>query len=280
MYKCIVCQSRHSDRAYAGLMRCSSCGHVCADMNYDELALKGLYAKGYFFGEEYSDYLADRDAIQKNFNQRLKVLCSHIDIFRHKHLLEIGCAYGFFLEIARNSFETVKGFDITVEGIAYAAKQLKVDVTCADFLQHNFGARRFDVVCMWDTIEHLQNPHLYIEKIAGLTESGALIAITTGDIESFNACINKSRWRLIHPPTHLHYFSRKTLERMLQRYGFDIIYNRYCGFYRSIDMAAYRMFMLKKKWSKAYRLIHESWVGKVHFYLNLFDIMYVIARKR
>jgi 2-polyprenyl-3-methyl-5-hydroxy-6-metoxy-1,4-benzoquinol methylase len=249
-------------------------------MHFDERVLKGLYGKGYFFGEEYSDYLADRDAIQKNFNQRLKVLHSHIDDYRHKHLLEIGCAYGFFLDIARNSFETVRGIDITKEGITYASEYLKVDAICADFLQHDFGAQRFDVVCMWDTIEHLQNPHLYIEKIAELTEPGALITITTGDIESFNARIGKSRWRLIHPPTHLHYFSKKTLERTLQRYGFDVVYNRYCGFYRSIDMAAYRIFMLKKKWREAYRLVRESWLGRVYFYLNLFDIMYVIARKR
>ena len=41
--------------------------------------LLALYSKGYFFGEEYSDYLADREVLRRNFRLRLKTLDRHAD---------------------------------------------------------------------------------------------------------------------------------------------------------------------------------------------------------
>ena len=48
-------------------------------------------------------------------------------------------------------------------------------------------AHAVDVVCMWDTIEHLQHPHLYIERASANMNRGGVIAITTGDIGSLMA---------------------------------------------------------------------------------------------
>ena len=60
---------------------------------------------------------------------------------------------------------------------------------------------------MWDTIEHLKRPDLFVQKAAADLRPGGLIALTTGDIGSLNARLRGARWRMIHPPTHLHYFS-------------------------------------------------------------------------
>jgi hypothetical protein len=92
---------------------------------------------------------------------------------------------------------------------------------------------------MWDTIEHLRRPDLYVEKIASLTEPGALLTITTGDVQSLVARARGSKWRMIIPPVHLHFFSTDTLASLLNNYGFDVIYNRYCGYYRGAANVAY-----------------------------------------
>jgi hypothetical protein len=133
---------------------------------------------------------------------------------------------------------------------------------------------------MWDTIEHLRSPQLYIEKIATQTDSGALLAITTADIDSWNGRMRGAKWRMIHPPTHLHYFSANTLTRLLSEHGFDVIYNRYCGFYRSIGQVAYNILVHRKRSPGLFRLVEKAGVQKLGFYLNLYDIMFVIARKR
>jgi SAM-dependent methyltransferase len=277
---CAVCGGSRSGQMYPGILKCPDCGYVFADLCLTDEHFFALYGKNYFFGDEYRDYIADKKALQKNFELRLKVLQNFLDPRRHRNLLEVGSAYGFFLEVAKKRFAGIQGIDITEDGVRYAKDVLKLDVIHADLLQHDFGERKFDVVCMWDTIEHLRTPRSYLAKIADLTEEGALIAITTGDIGSVNARLKKDKWRLIHPPTHAHYFSKKTLGRMLDDLGFDIIYNRHCGFYRSIGNIAHNIFVPRKKWGWLNGLMLKSGLASLDFYLNLYDIMYVIARKR
>ena len=133
---------------------------------------------------------------------------------------------------------------------------------------------------MWDTVDHLREPQLYVEKIAAHTDRGALLALTTGDIESLTARLRGRSWRLIHPPTHLHYFSPAGVSRMLERHGFEVVYNRYCGFWRSFGNVAYNVLVLRQNRPRLFGLFERTGLARLGFYLNLYDIMYVIARRR
>jgi predicted TPR repeat methyltransferase len=277
---CIVCGGSSHALYSEGVVKCKACGFAFADVDLTEAELFKLYHRGYFFGEEYSNYLADQTAIQKNFKLRLEELKKHLNPSRHKRLLEIGSAYGFFLLLARDCFESVQGIDITEDGVRYCTERLGLNVMKSDLLQTDLGDQKFDVVCLWDTIEHLANPHLYIQWISQHTDSGALLALTTGDIESLNARVKKKNWRLLHPPTHLQYFSRRTIELLLKRNQFEVIYNRPCGFYRSADNISYNLFVLRSGTPSLHQLVTKSGLGRLSFYLNLYDIMYVIARRR
>jgi len=279
MTECIVCKSKENKPLYQGILKCQNCGHVFADLGLSDEELFELYRKNYFFGEEYSDYIADKKVIQKNFGLRFKVLQRFLKA-NHQSLFEIGSAYGFFLDLVRNRFAKVQGIDITEDGVRYAREELKLEVIKEDLLKYELDGQKFDVVCMWDTIEHLRDPHLYVEKISHQMEPGSLLTITTGDIESFNARFKKAKWRLIHPPTHIHYFSKKSLSRMLENYGFEVIYNRYCGFSRSVDNVAYNVLVLRHKGPKLYNLLKKLRLTGFDFYLNMYDIMYIVARKR
>src|SRR5260370_17234881 len=126
---------------------------------------------------------------------------------------------------------------------------------------------------MWDPIEHLRAPHLYVEKIARLTEPGSLLAVTTADVESFNSRLRGKSWRMIHPPTHLHYFSAATLTRLFDRYDFEVIYNRYCGFYRSFGNVAYNIFVLRQQSPCLFTQIHSSVLPHSASYPTLYTIM-------
>ena len=280
MSNCIVCNHDTPEPLYKGIDRCPNCGHVFADLSLSNEELFKIYQKDYFFGEEYSDYVADKRIAQKNFDLRLKTLKQFLNPERHRSLFEIGCAYGFFLEKAQSLFDRVQGVDITEDGIRYASQELHLDVAQSDFLEYDMGDRKVDVGCMWDTIEHLAHPDQYIEKLSQQMEKGALLTVTTGDIESVNARWRKENWRLIHPPTHIHYFSQKSLAQMLNNYGFDVVYSRHCGFYRSLDNVAYNILVLRWRQPKLYEMMKRLKITKIDFYLNLYDIMYVVARKR
>ena len=278
--ECIICGCSETLPFYRGIVRCRKCGHMYADSQLSAEELSALYQRPYFFGDEYHDYIADKAVLQKNFALRMRTLQAYLQPARHRHLFEIGAAYGFFLDAVKDNFDTVKGIDIAEDGIRYAREQLRLNVAYGDFLDYPCNGKIFDVVCLWDTIEHLQQPQLYIEKLSDVTAPGALLALTTGDIESLNARWKKETWRLLHPPTHLHYFSAKTIARMLDKYGFSVIYNRYCGFYRSIENMAYNIFVLRKQQLELYEWMKRFGITKGNLYLNLYDIMYVVARRR
>ncbi len=277
--ECVVCGGAESRSRYSGILECCRCGHVFADLRLTDQEFHDLYQRSYFFGEEYGDYIADKEIIQRNFRKRFRVLRGFLGNLGEKSLFEVGSAYGFFLDIVRDDFKSVSGIDVAEEGVCFSRDELKLDVIRGDLLNCDLGERKYDVVCMWDTIEHLAKPQRYLEKIGRHTERGALLALTTGDIQSLNARLRKGKWRLIHPPTHVHYFCKETLTRMLGNYGFNILYSEHCGFHRSLDSMANAVLTLHHDRSWLYEVLKTTGILRLNAYLNLYDILYVIAKK-
>ena len=76
------------------------------------------------------------------------------------------------------------------------------------------------------------------------------------------------------------YFSARTLTQLLANYDFEVVANRYCGFYRSLGNVAYNVLVLRQQKPWLYRPLARTGLTRLGFYLNLYDIMYVIARRR
>ena len=218
---CLVCGDSYSPSRLPGLKASQSCGFVSADLEISPEELRALYSDRYFTGEEYRDYVAERELHERHFACRLKLLLRHISDAQTKALFEDGCAHGFFLNLARTRFGSVRGIDISDDAARYGQEVLGLDTTAGDLLaQASIGTP--DVVCLWNTIEHLERPHEYLRKLSTGMPKGAVVAVTTRDIGSPVARIRGSGWRQIHPPTHLHYFSIATLSRLLRNCGFEV----------------------------------------------------------
>ena len=276
---CEVCGATGADVGYAGLLRCANCSHVWADLAIDAAAIERLYQRGFFFGDGYNDYLADRRVTEKNFAARLATLRRFMTA-SHRRLFEIGCAYGFFLNAARDVFQSVSGIDVSDDAVRFATQELRLDVTRADWLDVDASGKAFDVLCMWDTIEHLAAPRRYLEKASACMPAGSLIAITTGDISSLNARIQKRRWRLIHPPTHLHYFTLQSLTQLLAQCGFRVVHVEYCGVYRSVRGMVHNLVSLGWQWPRLGGWLTRMVPPRLDVSLNLRDIMYIVAERR
>lgn len=237
---------------------------------------KKLYQHSYFFGEEYSNYLNDKSVLQKNFQRRIQTMRR---FSQSGVLFEIGAAYGFFLELAQE-FWQARGCDLSEEAARFA-QQHGLDVTSGEFLDLSLTNNAYDVITLWDTLEHLSKPGAYIRRSAQLLKQGGILCLTTGDIGSLMARVRGSGWRLIHPPTHLYYFDRQTVGRLLEQNGFQIVHFEHCGYYRSAQQILYSLLVLNR--SAGWRIkVSDLLKHLLNFsiYLNLFDIMFVIARKK
>lgn len=278
MSDCLICGGRLSPCDYPGLLRCRSCSFLTADLQLSDDQLRTLYSSSYFCGEEYRDYLAEQSTLERNFVQRLRCLLRFVPHARSKHLFEIGCAYGFFLKTAAPFFASVEGIDISTEAVWYAQHELGFCASAGTFDEY-IPKNHVDVAVIWDTIEHLSRPDTYIRKLTGLMDPGGIVAITTGDLESLVARARKTKWRQIHPPTHLHYFSKSTLARLLEKNGFTIRFVQHCGNYRTLDTAFYTILVLRRDYAWLYKRLRQTGLLNVPFYLNLYDTLFIIAEK-
>jgi SAM-dependent methyltransferase len=244
---------------------------------YDQkVAPEELYTLEYFKGREYRDYEADKDALQRNFNHRIAQLRK---LKPSGRLLELGSAYGFFLELA-GCYWQVKGIDIALEAARYARESLGLDVISGDFLSVPDEPESFDLICMWDTIEHLTQPVRVIERAARWLRPGGILAMTTGDIDSLLARLQRKKWRLIHPPTHLFYFSPATLGQAVEGAGLKLLEISHVGYCRSYQAMLHGLLAVERERPSLLRNLLGVG-GRLDFAicLNLFDIMMLVAGK-
>lgn len=273
---CACCGGEAGADHLRGLRRCPACTHVWADMRLSADELRALYAANYFQGEEYLDYEKEAPALRRNFRLRLRELTARAPA---GHLWEIGAAYGHFLKEA-GRYYSVAGCDISAHAAAQAQERLGQEVACGDYLTMDVPMAQ-DVVCLWDTVEHLAAPEAYLARAAEQLKPGGLLALSTGDIGAWLPRIRGEQWRLIHPPTHLHYFTVRSMRTLLERLGFGTIEVHHPAFWRSADAVAFRLlgYPPERRTAALYRGLRKAGVLNFSFPVNTFDLMTVYARK-
>jgi hypothetical protein len=136
---------------------------------------------------------------------------------------------------------------------------------------------------MWDTLEHVPGPDVFVAKAREVLRPGGHLFITTGDIGSLNARWRGATWRQIHPPTHVNYFSRATLVRMLERLGFSIAGVETASYYHTLhDVAAIlalRGGIMGRVGAAIDRIIGPRLTDRLGFWVDLRDILFVAARR-
>jgi SAM-dependent methyltransferase len=216
---CIACGDEDERTLYEvrgfPIVGCASCGlaRTTLPAGFDPEA---TYTESYFQGGQhdgYADYAGSGSELRREFRRTLAALPVQTG-----KLIEIGCAYGFFLDEARERFEVC---GVEVSDAARAACEARGHVVAHD-LAELADRGPFDAAVMLDVIEHIARPDELLEQLAGTLDRGAPLVITTGDFGSGVARAMGRRWRLMTPPQHLWFFSPGTLGALLARHGFRI----------------------------------------------------------
>lgn len=281
-HPCIVCGAESWATRYRELVTCEACGFVrAADLPPPE-ALSRLYGADYFQGDEYIDYLGDREVHRHNFRRRLERVTAIAG--QLESVYEIGCAYGLWLQTAAERGIRATGIDISSDAVRYARETLELDANAGDFEDAHIAPGEFQSFCMWDTVEHLAHPERAIARISRLLPTGGWFFATTGDIGSRTARRQAQDWRLIHPPTHLQYFSRDTISRFLARHRLLTVHIESEPMCRSLHgtLGGLRRFghgPARVAAGLVSTIIPDVVAKGVRFTVDLGDIMLVCARK-
>ena len=281
---CNFCGSPENSMLYKDndhLVLCDECGLVYTKYQMGIEDMKDFYGEDYFVSNDsiqrgYEHYFDSRHNINKTFSKRMNLIERHYS--NPGKLLDIGCAAGFFLEVGKQRGWDVCGVDISKLCAEYARDRLGVEVRNDLFTDTDFEESTFDLISMWDYLEHSFTPREDIAKARELLRENGLLVIATPDIDSIPARVCRSNWIGIKLDEHFYYFSRSVLIKLLKDMGFEIVQSAYIGKYVSSQILASRLIYYSKFLFNMLNSVLKR--AKFSFYCNPFDIMFIIARKR
>jgi len=262
------------------LVVCGDCGLVYTNFQPSIKRMMEFYNEDYFISNNsiekgYSHYLEDKQNLINTFMRRMDIIEKYQA--SSGKIFDVGCAAGFFLSVAKQRGWLVHGIDISKFCKNYAQRELGINIEHGLFLGTTSEDALFDVITMWDYLEHSITPREDIFKAKMLLRNNGLLVIATPDISSFPSRIFRQDWIGIKLEEHFYYFSKNFLEQFLSKNGFTILRSGYIGKYVSSRMVADRLIYYNKFLSFfAGRILAKI---NFSFYCNPFDITYIIARK-
>lgn len=269
-YDCPLCKQNNWLLYWNILLKCKYCGLVRSPDKNFLFNPTSLYNSRYFKGKDYLDYSTEKSALTKNFAQRLSLMQKQIATGK---ILDVGCAYGYFLELAKRKGFRVEGVEVNSQVAKKASICTGAQIHVGDFLKLKLKPKSYEMITLFDVVEHLKSPSDYLQKAYTLLKKHGRIVVETGDVASSLATIQKQAWRLVSPQIHLYYFSGKTLSLLLRQIGFKNISIQKVGFWRTAGQIVYRS--AGKKWLS----LCPNFLLSLPIYLNTNDLILVTAEK-
>lgn len=164
-------------------------------------------------------------------------------------LLDVGCGNGSFVLAAEEAGYRALGIDISPEGVEFAASR-GANAQNLDFLIHDFE-RKFDVITMWDVVEHLREPASFLVRASELLNADGVLVIKTPSIGE--PCLRMVQRfpslasALLETPDHVQFWTKRSMDALLTRTGFgEVTYWPSRGF-RSAALGGSPTKRLKRK---------------------------------
>lgn len=211
------------------IYECADCGLRFLDPNFvQKTDQKEMYSKKYF-EDVHANFFANQEEHAKKFLSGLRLIKKHKN---NGKLLDVGCATGFFLSLAKRDFY-VYGLDIS-EYAVEVAKKNGLNAKVGELKKGIFQENSFDIITMWDFIEHVPNPNEVLNVANGLLKKEGILYLLTTNENSLMVWLGdilyKTGFRffskLSHPVHHAFHFSDKILFEMLRKNGFRILETR------------------------------------------------------
>lgn len=175
----------------------------------------------------------------------------------------------------------MEGVELAPVMVEHARDRLGLKVHASPFANVELGKVAFDVITMWDYIEHSTDPAGDLRRAAELLRPGGMLAVSTGDAGSIVARVSGHRWHLLTPRHHNFFFTRSSLEQAFRAAGFEIRTAAYTSSFYSLH---YLVHKLQTLWGASFlqrisRQLARTRFGGLAVPVNLHDIMVVVGRR-
>lgn len=200
--------------------RCRSCGLIYLSPRPDRVEIERYYPDDY---APYSRAIDDEPSLWHRWNRRyslakrLRVVLSRVR--QTGRVLDVGCATGNFLYALRRRGWEVYGVELNAQAATYARERLGLPVFTGDLVDAHFPDAWFNLVILWDVLEHLHDPKGALREAARVTRPGGTLVLSLPNPDSIEARVFGPYWAGWDVPRHLYIFTRDVLDRLLTETG-------------------------------------------------------------
>jgi SAM-dependent methyltransferase len=215
-----------------GLVRCDDCGlvYLSPRPSTDEI---GQFYPQEFYGELTARPSRSRGGLAAVYNRLFPTadarrLASMLRLVRQHwpaapgRVLDVGAGDGTFLDhMARAGWKT-EGTELSEDSARVAAERAtgsRIHVGAFEDLE--LQSSTYDLVTLWDVLEHLYRPLEALRKARTLLRPGGVLLVSVPNYQALEAQLMGRRWPHLDVPRHLHHFTPPVLSRMLAAAGFQ-----------------------------------------------------------
>jgi len=220
---CVLCgesgRKNLLEKEGASYVKCRRCGLVYTDPAPSGEELRRVaeeWARKHHAGAHRLQWEGNPDLQELIHGPRMW----RMEAYRHfNRLLDVGCSTGDFLEYASRRGWNTAGCELASHTTEVARGRLGCEIRTGPFEASGFEEESFDVVTMWDVIEHLHDPVSAVMEAWRILRPGGLLAISTPNYNSFSRHVLGKKWEGLIPPRHLFVFSPRTARRLIAATG-------------------------------------------------------------
>jgi 2-polyprenyl-3-methyl-5-hydroxy-6-metoxy-1,4-benzoquinol methylase len=205
------------------VVRCKQCGLFYTTPRHTLQEAIELYSQSYFASDEpssfgYDDYTEHATGLKEVFEDNMRVIEAFVQ--PPASILDVGCAFGYFIEVASSRGWNAEGIEISAFASETAREKTGAAVHTGTLSNTMIDSASFDVVTMWDSLEHTLDPSAELQEVFRILKPGGYLFMTLPNAGSTSARLMGSHWYGFKSAAeHNYFFSPHTIGRMLEKAG-------------------------------------------------------------
>ena len=175
------------------------------------------------------------DNIKSRLLTYRKIVEKYRSFFKDRDVLEVGSYYGVFYQEVRKLAKSYQGIEPSTHACRYLRKKYS-DINCLNdnmegvLKKNSLEGKKFDVIVLWDVMEHLPDPVASLEQINGLLKKNGHVLFSTINIEASISLLLGPHWPWFMD-MHYYYFSDRGYVNMLKQTGFKLKFHSHFQYY-------------------------------------------------